>query len=315
MMDIVLCGDGKYAMQMSVTIMSACVQNQEEAMTFHIIADETLKARQKKKMESCLKRFENKHIEFHLFENKYFDNYPNIGVTNEHVSKASYYRLLMADILPQHIKKALYLDGDIIIVDSLRELWNTDIQNHPIATVADMDENESAIIKRMGYGKDKGYFNAGVLLVNLDYWRKNNIVTVFSRIIKEKNTILTSHDQDVLNLAFYDNKLKLPLKYNVQSGFLLKREFINIDLDKYETELEEAIQHPVIIHFSCKQKPWIIGCQIPHTDLFEKYRDMTPWRHRSIIDTLRYSGLRHTVGFYARKYGLKAPMENRYMQC
>ena len=176
-----------------------------------------------------------------------------------------------------------------------------------------MDEGDEKRFQWLGYPQAMGYFNAGVLLINLKYWREKCMAKVFADFMKNHADKIRFHDQDVLNYLFRETKLTLPLKYNAQNAFFYKHEHPGIDSRKYEEQLKEVLSSPVIIHFVMHHKPWIIGCQHPYTKEWEHYRDMTPWRHRSIIDTLRYSGLRHTVGFYARKWGLKSPMDNPYI--
>jgi lipopolysaccharide biosynthesis glycosyltransferase len=82
-------------------------------------------------------------------------------------SIANYFRLLAPRILPANIQKILYLDSDIIVRRSLRDLWSTDLSDHALAAVED-----SFCVPGAGYVElpsGAKYFNAGVLLVNLDY--------------------------------------------------------------------------------------------------------------------------------------------------
>ena len=72
------------------------------------------------------------------------------------------------------------------------------------------------------YSPSLGYFNAGVLLVNLRYWRENNLSESFFEIINKYPERLRYHDQDVLNIVLKEIKLTLPLKYNVQHGYFFK---------------------------------------------------------------------------------------------
>ena len=94
----------------------------------------------------------------------------------QHISQATYYRLLMSDILPIGVEKVIYLDCDIIVRKSLIELWECDITNYAIGAIHQITrEIEDAT--RLNYPIEYGYFNAGVLLIYIAYWRKNNIPT------------------------------------------------------------------------------------------------------------------------------------------
>ena len=86
---------------------------------------------------------------------------------------AVYYRLLAPRLLPTSLGKVLYLDCDIIVRRSLRELWNTDITGCALAAVPDLCEKENGKALDLPIGAK--YFNSGVLLINLWFWRENNV--------------------------------------------------------------------------------------------------------------------------------------------
>ena len=79
-----------------------------------------------------------------------------------HISKATYYRLLIADILPKEIDRVLYLDCDIIVNDSLEELWGIDMTGKAIAASPQIGSGHDC--ERLGYPIEDGYFNAGQFL-------------------------------------------------------------------------------------------------------------------------------------------------------
>ena len=315
MIDIVSSTDKNYIMPTGVMMTSVCENNRDEKITFHVLIDSSVAERQKNELLQLVGKYDGKAVKFYLIDDNVFESYPRIGECSPHITKATYYRLFMETILPASIDKVLYVDSDIIITGSLADLWDTELAEHPVAAVTDMDEGDEKRYQWLGYPQSIGYFNAGVLLINLQLWRETNMMEVFVDFMKNHADQIRLHDQDVLNVLFRDSKLTLPLKYNAQNAFFYKQELIQIDLKKYGEQLKEAVKHPVIVHFTLPQKPWIIGCQHPYAKQWEMYRDMTPWRHRSIFDTLKYSGLRHTVGYYTRKWGLKAPMDNPYDNC
>ena len=119
--------------------------------------------------------------------------------TLKHISYATYYRLLMGKILPKDENKVIYLDCDIIINHSIQELWNTDINKYALGAVIQIGDNEDC--QRLGISEGKGYFNAGVLLINLDYWRSHNIEERLLEYIATHREKIKFHDQDVLNAS------------------------------------------------------------------------------------------------------------------
>ena len=104
------------------------------------------------------------------------------------------------------VNRIIYLDGDIIVRDSLRELWNTNIDGFPLASIPDTENCTVSHYNRLKYPQSLGYFNSGVLLINLQYWREHHVLNDFLQIVKEKRPILRCHDQDIMNLLFRETK-------------------------------------------------------------------------------------------------------------
>lgn len=222
------------------------------------------------------------------------DDQPN------HVSMATYYRLFISEILPHDVHKIIYLDGDMIVRHSLEELWNTNIANYAVGVVHDNDELRNT--SRLPYSAEDGYFNAGMLLINLDYWRRSNCFRIFMDFVKHNQNIIILHDQDVLNAVFHDKKKWLPMTYNFQTSYVL----ISSWFECPERDKEEASRtkyNPTIIHFASNDKPWKITCLHPHTAVWRYYWRKSQWRNdklmgeepKSIKDRIRMFALRHNL--------------------
>lgn len=127
--------------------------------------------------------------------------------------------LYLTEILPADIDKVIYLDGDILVVDKLVKLWNTSVENYAIAAVPDSYNNKIEHYNRLRYPQTLGYFNAGMLVVNLKYWREKQVLLKFFDYVKSNTERLRCHDQDVLNYLFKNSKLVLPIRYNVLNEY------------------------------------------------------------------------------------------------
>lgn len=119
------------------------------------------------------------------------------------VSTATYYRLAAPYILSSNVRKILYLDSDIIVRRSLEDLWNTDIQDYALAAVIDpwWSPGGGPHVELPPGAK---YFNAGVLLINLDYWRKNNVSENATAFVRNNFEKVHYWDQDALNAILVD---------------------------------------------------------------------------------------------------------------
>lgn len=278
-MEIVCATDSKYIMPTGIMLTSLLENNMGETIHIHLLHDDTASPHLVSIQNIVAKYRQN--INFYLVNNDTFSSFPiGLDYQLDHVgtSLATYYRLYLAEILPDTIDKIIYLDGDILVVDRLTQLWNTDMTGYALGGVPDSYNNMVEHYNRLRYPQSKGYFNAGVLLVNLRYWREHNATALFLDYVKHYPERLKCHDQDVLNFVFMDSKLNLPLKYNVlnEYWFDVRYNFVSWE---YEEQLLEAQAHPAIVHFTCIPKPWYKNCFHPYKEIFEKYKSISPWRN------------------------------------
>lgn len=279
---ILLSTDGNYIMPSGVMMKSVSINNSNIPMEFHVMIDDSVTQKQKEQLQKVLINSEHK-ITFHLMNGNLFKHYPALGTVKSYLSKAAYYRLFVTDIIDTDVHKILYLDGDIIVTQSLLDLWQVDISNYALGAVTDMAEGRQEF-ERLGYAADEGYFNSGVLLINLDYWREHNLKDKFIDLIVKHPEKIKLHDQDVLNITLHDKKLKLPMKYNVQNGFLCKtaKEDFGGRYEEYKYDLLEAIANPVIIHFTDGKKPWHVEDCNPLSYEWFKYFKQTEWKYQPL---------------------------------
>ncbi|ENB1862878.1 hypothetical protein ABHE10_001821, partial [Campylobacter coli] len=149
------------------------------------------------------------------------------------------------------LKKCLYLDCDIVVEDSLNFIWNIDLKDNYVAAVKD------TWVTTHNYYKNaynlKNSFNAGVLLINLEQWRKDDISEKLFLNTESlaKNNIMQWQDQDVLNYTFGNKWIILGPRYNVQYSF-----YKDTQQDLYDdVDMELAKNYPIIIHYT-GIKPW-----------------------------------------------------------
>ena len=290
-MEIVCSADNNYVMPIGIMLTSLLENNKDTKVNVHLL-DGGLTDLSKSQLSDICNQY-NQHISFYPMDDKLFENFPmGESFQETHInSMATYYRLYMSKVLPKDIDKVIYLDGDIIILDSLLDMWNYPMEGKPIAAVPDPFNNSVRHYNRLRYSQALGYFNAGVLLVDLKYWRDNNCLELFLDIVQKYRTRLSAFDQDVLNVAFMNKKLFLPLKYNAMPCYLFKIQYNPISWE-FEEEIAEAQKHPVVVHFSYVPKPWNCDCNNPYKEEFEKYKKMTIWSERK---EPRASSLREVI--------------------
>lgn len=199
-----------------------------------------------------------------------------------HISRATYFRLLLPEILPSHVSKVIYLDCDIIVNESIEELWNIDLTNNAIAAVPEIGSGNNA--ERLGYPIEYGYFNAGVALMNLDYCRENKICNMFMEYIHKHRDILRYNDQDVLNGVLYDKCIHIMPMWNMTSIIYLPDLKCRGDarngcvINDYAAEKSNARKfkrNPPVLHYVSRPKPWQNGCTHPLYGLYFHYAKKT----------------------------------------
>lgn len=277
-MEILCCTDHNFVIPMGVMMHSLCVNNKSNELHFHVFIDETVTEEQKKELREVIN--EGNTLNFYLVDVSNIEKYLIVKVANFPIS--IYYRLLLADILPETVHKVLYLDADIIVRHDLKELYDINIDDAALAAVTEPDGADGSC-KSLGYPSDLGYFNSGVILFNLDYFRKNNVTEKLINFIKENPEKLGCPDQDTLNFVLRNEKRMLPLKYNVQEGFF------RVSPEAVATKEQlSAIQDPYIVHFTTNEKPWKKSCRHPLRHLYYEYRKGTPWAKSTFMEHFRH---------------------------
>lgn len=307
-MDIVVCINSDFYMPTGVMTYSVCVNNPDADITFHIICDESVTAVQKEDLAETICSFSGKKVIFYSIDSQVVSNFP--ALSNLVPPTATYYRLFLTRILPESLDKVLYLDGDIVVRKSLLPLWDTDLTNYAIAAVSDKPSERPEMFSRLQYSPDLGYVNAGVLLINLHFWRENDVMASFVEYIQGHSDILIYQDQDVLNYIFRDKKFLLPLEYNFQQDILQKYCY-----HRYEDEIRSAIKDPVIIHYSGFVKPWSAYIREPNplNGTFYMYQNQTKWKRCRVDRRSPVLKIKNCLADIMRGLGIKAPLPKFYV--
>lgn len=266
--------DNNFVMQCGVTITSIGENNKGSDIIIHVISEE-LSDDNSYKIESICKRYGFDYI-LHKVDSSLLKDCPLLaGSDNGKI--ATYFRFLIPQ-LAENIDKAIYLDSDIIVRNRLDDLWNSNIDNYAIGVIPGQDNDKIQHFNRLNYDKNKGYFNAGVILMNLKYWRESCVFERLMKYVSGQGKNLKWQDQDALNYVLQDEKSVLPIKYNLQEGMLFSLEKIELDR-KYFKDLREAIINPTIIHYTSALKPWWKDCKHPYKNEWWKYLYLTEWKN------------------------------------
>ena len=296
-MDVLVSLDHYFVMPCSVLLVSISENNVGIDIHCHLLIDETVTEEDKNSIRDSLPKGHNIVLTYY---NVNTVNMPKLYIPSEHsFTKPTYYRLFAASILPKEVSKVIYIDGDAVVVDKLNELWNIDIANVAVAGVLDSNQGVSHY-NRIKLKKDKEYINAGVMLINLQYIREQRIEQKFREYLDNNNPKYV--DQDVVNYVCQDEKMILPIRFNIMTSYLYKREFAAFYYEDYKDDVKEALSNPVIYHF-VGVKPWYVDCKHPMKDKFLEYYKQTKWAKEPLMR--RRKNFKSVLKYMLHKTGLQ----------
>lgn len=272
MINIAICFDDNFVMPAGVLLTSICISNNKNELTFYIISD-SLSDENKRNLKLIVEKYK-KSINFIDIS---LENLKDFPINLSSFTLATYYRILLSEVLPADLHKIIYLDCDMLVVDDLLEFFNTDITSFSTAITPDMFYDDERITNRLFYPVSEHYYNAGMLLINLDYWRNNKITEKTIDFIINHKELCLAHDQDAINAVLHGTIYTAPFRYNVQLDFFKKKtKMIFSDISKIN-DAREASKHPCVIHFTGPSKPWKFQSYNPFESLWYYFQDKTIW--------------------------------------
>lgn len=276
MINILLATDDNFVQHCCVTITSVLVNNQDVVI---YLFTEGLTSEHVEQLNSVATAYGGE-LHIHKVRHEQVKDFPMPSYMSSHISIATYYRLFAAIILPDTVEKIIYLDCDIVVRGSLKELWDTPMDDYALAAVyqsnehSEGGENGPHSYTRLGIPPEDGYFNAGVLLLNLKYWRDNNVTNRLFAFIKDHYELIHAHDQDTLNAVLHSEAAVLSPTWNFREHFLDGIDYTYPSKINYS----DLPVYPIIIHFVSKPKPWEYYCSHPLKNEYYHYLNMTPFR-------------------------------------
>ena len=158
-----------------------------------------IEERNKKKIA----KYERDNVKIEFVDlNYYIEEVKDKLYTRDYYTNTTYFRLFIPNLYPQY-DKVLYLDSDIVVLGDIADLYNVEIGDNLVAAAPDDVIQSSNIFQEyaervVGVAKYQHYFNAGILLMNLDEMRKFDFQEKFLYLL-EQIKFTVAQDQDYLN--------------------------------------------------------------------------------------------------------------------
>ena len=262
MLPIFFAVDDKYIPFLAVTLRSL-IDNATPGYNYLI---KILYINISKESQKKIKKYERDNISIEFVDLKYYlDKIKDKLYVRDYYTKATYFRLFIPELYPQYTK-AIYLDCDMIVLKDIAELYNIDIGDNLVAAVPDGAVQQIKVFqdyveKVVGISNYNNYFNAGMLVMNLDELRKFKYQEKFLYLL-ETIKFKVAQDQDYLNRLCKGRVKIIDKGWNTMP--------INSDAVP-----ENNIK---IIHFNLDDKPWHSD-NVIYKDYFWKYAKRTEFHN------------------------------------
>jgi lipopolysaccharide biosynthesis glycosyltransferase len=197
-------------------------------------------------------------------------DYSNLPPT-EALSRTTWTRIFIPDLLPRHYARMLYLDCDLLVLGPLTGLLTIELFGKLAAAAVNKPDTINDREKRiLGMPAEANYYNTGVFLVDLQSWRENEAARRIARYVSANPGKLAFADQSAINAVCWEQILEMDERYN-------------------HGVASPPTQDPIILHYYSSTKPWKFG-DAPGFELYEHYRTKTPFTF-SRPSTRKFSSL------------------------
>ena len=263
---VLFCSNREYCEHMGVAMASLLTHNSKRRFRLHVVLTDA-SGEEEHRIEQVVRRFPNATVEFKHYDCEHIGDFR----VDDHITLDSYVRLFLPELVGPDVRRLIYLDCDLLVCSELDELWNADLREHIVGAVPDaFSEDHGAL----GFTDDETYFNAGVLLIDVERWRSAGLTDTLVNYIRNNMSVLRHHDQDAINAVLRGKIVPLALNWNFTPRHadadpnvlgMSRREFMAIR------------RKPGIVHFASGYKPWLRGAEPHYKSWYYRYRDLTPW--------------------------------------
>jgi lipopolysaccharide biosynthesis glycosyltransferase len=249
LMNVVTATNNKYLRYAYVMLYSLFVNNADEQVRVFVLTSKTeeLEDKERKALEKMAASYHGSITWVEVDQNRFPKEIP----TNEQWTIEAYYRLMLIDILPEDVDRLLYIDVDIIIDKSLKELYETDFEGNEFCVCAEMiSEGPFNDIRNELFKESRAaghrYFNSGFMLWNMNLLRTKYSFASYLELARNLQYKLFAPDQDLLNLMHWQQ-----VKYVDEYRYDLFARFASYHGVTYEDVKNSC----AVVHFA-GVKPW-----------------------------------------------------------
>lgn len=322
-----------YAMFAGISILSMLENNSDvEELEFFLLED-NISAQNKSKIKSIFDKYNREctFLDANIVYPRIIEKYGH-KMRDYNGGKTGWFRVFPDEIFPDYEGTVLYMDSDTIVNGSIEGLLDLKWDNKAIAAASNSTIKISKFIMSFSGReeeriiRDRGdeYLNSGIVIYHLRNFKKGNFREKMSQTLSQLDELFFI-DQTLLNATFHSKEV-LDFGYKYNYCFHLEprySRFIEMTEELEKKDIVSIDRHPIIVHYP-GERPWFKESTSRLANLYEKYRDMSPWKgtELSYWDSLKYKNMKlidkilerirrkiyHTrvYGYYSYRKNLKA---------
>ena len=267
-MNILLSTNDGYVMPLTV-LMQSLFENNSEPITIYFLWSDL-----SEQSKAFIGRFAAQHGAEVIFIEVGEDEFRGLP-TKKYISRETYFRLLAGELLPADVDRILWLDADMVVNGDISSFYHSDFEGAAVIACPHGSAMRPVILEdcaMIGIEHPEQYFNAGVMLCNLDVWRNMGIPERIAQIASVPRQ-MKFPGQDFTNLVF-NGRVKTAdwREYNCMIHSVMPEDI---------PELKEVAK---IIHYVGSVKPWQFT-DIPFEDIWTGYYMRSPFANRPLRRT------------------------------
>ena len=271
---IVAGADDRFAIGLTVALSSALRHLDQSRRTQLYILDGGLSQPSRERCRSALARARpDAEVNFVDSDPSRFSGYREHGYT-----RAAYLRLLIPEVVPEHHRRVLYLDSDVVVGDDIAKLWALPDEGKVFWAAFDEGVRRKHYVPTFdftNFPEGTPYFNSGVMLIDLPRWKAARVSEQAQAILADHSDQCRAVDQDALNVAGRGIWSVLPAAWNLQVTGM-----------KLWSPMPAEAGAPIgVIHY-LGPKPWMRETQSLRQGVFDDALQASGWF--TPLDFLRY---------------------------
>jgi lipopolysaccharide biosynthesis glycosyltransferase len=262
--EVLFCCDAAYLQHTAVAMLSM-LENSRALFRVTVVGSRAIPPELEAKLRKSVARPNLASLNLAVFR------MPEDLPANERLTGEAYLRLWIGRFYPETTRKVLYLDGDLVVLADVAELWNTELGECVVAAVPIPGSDRWRL---HGTPEENGYFNSGVMLFDLRAWRAGGYEQKALGYVARHPDRMLDADQDALNPCLHDRWLRWPYEWNAIAAFFKRSHPLGLE----EARIRQILREARIVHFNGIDKPWLYDSAHPAAGRYWTYLRRTEWR-------------------------------------